>query len=259
MIAILRHQLARYRGQILGWGIAMFLLGAMMISFYGTIKEQSAQLEQLIQSYPPEMMAFFGGDFEGFTTPSGYLSAELFALLPVILGVFAVLIGSGLLVSDEENGTLDLIAAHPISRTTLFAGRVLAFITATAAILIIAWLGLVLTGTATNFEATWLELARPFLSLLGILLVFGTLALLLSMLLPSRRMAAMAAGVLLIASYFITSLARINEELEPIARLSPLTYYQSGDAMLGLKLDWLAGLLIVAALFTLLAWRLFDR
>jgi ABC-2 type transport system permease protein len=237
----------------------MFLLSAMMMMFYPVIRDQSAELQRLVESYPPEMMAFFGGDFSDFATPSGYLSAELFSLLPVILGVFIVLLGSGLLASDEENGTLDLIAAHPISRTGLFVGRVMAFVIATTAILLLAWLGLVVMGAATDFEATWLELARPFASLLAVLLLFGTLSLLLSMILPSRRLAAMVAGLVLVASYFVTSLANIVPELETAANLSPLTYYQGGDAMLGLDLNWLVGLFVIAALLTLLAWWRFER
>jgi hypothetical protein len=102
-------------------------------------------------------------------------------------------------------------------------------------------------------------LLLPFVSLLGVLLFYGTLALLFSMLLPARRLAAMAAGMLLAASYFLTALAQINSGLKPIAHFSPLEYYQSGYAIQGLKLTWLGGLLAASALFTVLAgWR-FER
>jgi ABC-2 type transport system permease protein len=89
--------------------------------------------------------------------------------------------------------------------------------------------------------------------------VFGMLALLLSLLLPSRRLAATAAGLGLVASFFITSLARINEDLETLAKLSPLNYYQGGQAITQLNLEWLGGLLAVALALTLLAWWRFER
>ncbi len=54
-----------------------------------------------------------------------------FSLLPVIVGIFALIAGSGLIASDEESGRLDLILAHPPSRTALFWGRLLAFVGAT--------------------------------------------------------------------------------------------------------------------------------
>ncbi|HEX8684746.1 MAG TPA: ABC transporter permease subunit [Ardenticatenaceae bacterium] len=258
MLTIFRYSLARFRGQIIGWGLGIFLLGLFLLPFYETIVEQQDQFQELLENYPPAMMAFFG-DLSEMATPHGYLGAEYFALMPVILGIFAVLAGSGLLVSDEEKGTLDLILAHPISRTALFAGRVLAFVAATILMFFVGWLGLVLPTLWVNFDASWGEIALPFVSLLGVILVFGTMALLLSMVLPSRGLAAMLSGILVVLSYFITSLARIDDRLGALARLSPLNYYQSGDAMLGLNGSWLVGLLAVAALFTLAAWWLFQR
>jgi ABC-2 type transport system permease protein len=92
-----------------------------------------------------------------------------------------------------------------------------------------------------------------------VLLFFGSLALLLSLLLPSRRLAAMTAGMVLLASYFLTTLARLDRGLETVARLSPTHYYQSGEAIRGLNGPWFGGLLAVAGLFAVLAWWRFQR
>jgi len=261
MRTIFRYTLSRFRGQILGWGIAILLLGLMLMWFYPSIAEQQENFEQLLEIYPEEMTAFFG-DLSTMVTPEGFLSVEYFSYMPLILGIFAVLMGSGLLVSDEENGTLDLVLAHPVSRTALFFGRLLAFVLATLAILAISWLGLVLGIVMSGWISLapgWGEMALPFLSLLAMLLLFGALALLLSMLLPSRRLAAMMAGLVLVASFFITGLAHIIEDLEKVAKFSPLNYYQSGEAMSGLNYEWFGGLVAFAVLFALLAWWRFLR
>ena len=103
------------------------------------------------------------------------------------------------------------------------------------------------------------KLLLAFVSLLVEIMLFGTIVILLSLLLPSRRVAAMIAGLILVASFFITGLAEIISDLEGAARFSPLTYYQSTDAMHGLKFDWLAGLLGVAIVCILSSWWLFQR
>lgn len=258
MTTIFRYTLSRFRGQILGWGIAILLLGLMLMWFYPSIAEQQENFEQLLEIYPDEITAFFG-DLSTMVTPEGFLSVEYFSWMPLILGIFAVLMGSGLLVSDEENGTLDLVLAHPVSRTALFFGRLLAFVVATLAILAISWLGLVLGTVATSLDLGWSQMALPFLSVLAMLLLFGALALLLSMLLPSRRLAAMTAGLVLVGSFFITGLAHIIEDLETVAKFSPHNYYQSGEAMNGLNQEWFWGLVAFAGLFALLAWWRFSR
>jgi hypothetical protein len=103
------------------------------------------------------------------------------------------------------------------------------------------------------------EMAQPFFSLLGVLLFVGVLAFLLSLLLPSRRMAAMTTGLLLIGNFFLVGLARIDASLEPIAKVSPLYHYQGGEAINGLNVTWVIGLLAGAALFAILAWWRFQQ
>ena len=258
MKAIFRYRLARFRGQILGWGIGLALMGLLLVQIYGTVAAQQDQFEQLLQSYPEDMMAFFGG-FDEFTSPSGYLGIEFFSYMPLILGIFGVLMGSGLLSSDEEAGRLDLIMAYPISRTALFLGRALAFVVATLAILALSWAGIAVPSTWSALDVGWLALAWPFLSLFAVIILFGALALFLSQWLPSRRMSAMATGLLLVASFFIIGFARLNTDLEPFAKLSPLYYYQGGEALEGLNLSWFLGLLAVSLLFGVLAWWRFQR
>lgn len=258
MMTIFRYTLRRFRGQILGWGIALALVGVLLVSMYDMIAAAQEQFEDLLETYPPELTAFMG-DISSFATPEGFLSIEFFSFMPLILGIFGVLMGSGLLVSDEENGRLDLIMAHPVSRTALFLGRLLAFVAATVAILAIAWLGLIVSMNWSSMDIGWGRIWLPLLSLLAELLLFGTISLLMSIVLPSRRMAATTGGLLLVASFFITGLAKINENLEPVAKLSPLNYYQTQDAFQGLNGAWLAGLLGSALVFAALAWWRFQR
>jgi ABC-2 type transport system permease protein len=261
MLTVFRYALERFKGQIIGWGLAMFLLGLVSVPFYDSIVGQADQMLQLLNSFPPELMALFG-DFSAssIVTPEGYLGLQYFDFMaPLILGIFATLMGSGLLASDEENGRLDLVLAHPVSRTALFAGRLLAFVAATLIILALSWLGIVIPMGATSMGLTWGEVALPFASLLAVLLFFGALALALSMLLPSRRLAAMLASFVLVAGYFVVALGRISPDLETAVKFSPLNYYQSARALNGLNVGWLAGLLGVAAIWAGLAWWRFER
>jgi ABC-2 type transport system permease protein len=261
MTAIFLNAFSRSRGAILGWGLSLALLGAYLMPFYDTLAKQQESLKQLLSSYPPELMAFFGdtSNMSALFTPEGYLGFEFFSYMPLILGIYAVLVCSGILAGDEENGTLDLVLAHPVSRAALFFGRVLAFVAATVSILALTWLGLFVGKNWSSVEFSGVELARPFVSLCAVVLLFGAMALALSLLLPARRLAAMVAGLFLVASFFVTSLARIDATLEKIAQLSPLNYYQSGQAILGLNGDWIAGLLATAGLFVLIAWWRFER
>lgn len=257
MPAEFKHSLRRLRGQIIGWSIGLTLYGLMMISLYDTLQGIEG-LAEIIASYPPELMAFFG-DMAAIVTPAGYLDIYYFSYMTLIIGIFAIGAGAGLLVGDEEKGILDLVLAHPISRTALFWGRLLGLVTATIIILLIGWLSWAIPAGGTGLNVTRLQLLQPFLPLLAVLLLFAALALLLSMLLPSARLAGMVTGALLVANFLLAALAQLNEELESVVRLTPLYYYQGGSAIHGIEWEWLAGLLLVAALFAVAAWALFQR
>ncbi|HEX9028279.1 MAG TPA: ABC transporter permease subunit [Anaerolineales bacterium] len=258
MAAIFRNYLSRYLGQILGWGLSLALIGGYLVTFYDTFAKQSSIFVEAIKGYPPELLAFFG-NMDKIYTPGGFLDTEFFSYMPIILGVFALLAGGSLLVGDEEKGILDLVLAYPVSRLSLFVGRLAGFLVSLLGILFITWVGFVIMLSKSTMKVSPAELTLPLISLFVLMVFFGTFALLLSMLLPSARLAATVSGLVLVAGFFISSLARVDDKLKEIARFSPLNYYQGGMAVAGLDWKWFGGLLGFALLFILLAWLRFAR
>ncbi|MBN2149667.1 MAG: ABC transporter permease subunit [Anaerolineales bacterium] len=255
----LRYTFTGLRGQTLGWGLGFALYGLMIVPMYGMISQQQDQLQQMIASYPPEFLAFFGGDANSLITPAGFLKMYAFSMMPVIIGIFAVIAGSGLIASDEEHGRLDLIIAHPVGRSAFFWGRLLGLLAASLSIMFLGWLGfcLLLGGSSLGFN--WGEMAVPFLSLLAQILVYASLALLLSMFLPSRNLAAMLSGVVMVSSYMVSSLAFMDERMAAAAKLMPYHYFQPVLSFADLDLGWLLALLAASALMCLVAWLRFTR
>jgi ABC-2 type transport system permease protein len=259
MWAEFKHALRRLRGRVIGWSIGVGLYSLMMLFMYDAVLEIMG-IEELLAAYPPEMMAFIGvTDIFAIMTPPGYLDAYFFGYMTVIIGIFIVGAGASMLVGDEERGILDLVLAHPISRTALFASRALALATATAIILLVNWLCWAIPSGQTQLDLTWGQFLLPFIPLLAQLLLFGALALLLSFLLPSARLASMISGALLVGNYLLMGLYRLNDNLEPFVKLTPLYYYQGGQATGGLNWSWLAGIMTVTLLLAAGAWFLFQQ
>jgi len=259
MFAEYKQTLRRLRGLMLGWGIGVALYGLMMVSLFSSISEIEG-LQDLMNSYPEQLMAFFGGaEFLAITTPRGYLSTYFYSYMPIILGIFATGACSGLLVRDEEGGVLDLILAHPISRTKLFWGRLLGFLTVTLVILLASWLSWLIPSGRSGMDLTWLEFLLPLVPLLVQMLLWGMLALLLSMLLPSGRMASAVTAGLLVGNFLINGLANTNDDLSALVKFTPLYYHQGADAIDGVNWQWAGILVAVAILFSLLAWYLFVK
>jgi ABC-2 type transport system permease protein len=258
MFTVIRYSLRSSRGAVIGWGIGLAVLAIMMGSLFDMIASSGDLMEAYVEALP-EFAELF--DFGAMNTPIGWLDVEYFSFVPLIIGLFATGVGASLLARDEEGGTLDLILAHPVSRTGLFWGRFLASTLVIIILLLISWASLLLSMTwSKNFTIPAFDLLLPFVSLFGILMFFMTLALLFSMLLPARSMASMIAGMLVVASFFITLLSGVVEELERAADFSPLTYLETATAIEnGLNLTWFGVFIAIALVLALLSWLLFQR
>jgi len=256
-----KHSIIRSRWQIIGWGLIMGFYGAYMVSFYDNLLGMQDQFMELIANYPPELLAALGvSSPEELFSVGGYLNTYVFSYMPLIVGVLAILAGSGLLASDEEDGVLDLIMGHPVSRVRLFIGRLLAFVATLTAVAVLLWAGLAIGTLTVELDLSMINLMWPSLSLLAALLFFGTFSVMASMLLPSRKIAAMAAGGLLAASFLLTMFGNLDPTLSAIADISPLSYYQGGGAIEGVEWTWLAGQLLISIVFAVIAlWRFQKR
>lgn len=257
MFAEFKHTLGRFRGRIWGWGIGLGLYSLVLVYFYEMFIK-SSQLPALLASYPQDLLAFFG-EMMSAAKPVGYIDTYYYLYMTLILGIFAVSAGAALLVEDEEHGILDLVLAHPISRSALFCGRWLAFAVATVAILLLGWVGWLPFAQRVGLNLTPWQFWLPNVPLLAEMLLFCSLGVLLSVALPSSRMAGSVAGTLLAANWLLRGLAAMNRDLQSVMKWTPLHFYQGGKAAEGLNGSWLAVLLGATLLLTLIAMVLFQR
>jgi len=256
MFTELWYELGRLRGRIIGWGIGLAVYALMMVLLYPNVV--AMDFAAYLEAFPEEMLAFFPGITQ-IGTPVGYLDTYYYNYMTVIAGILAVGVGAGLLVRQEEAGILDLILAHPVSRSALFWGRYLAMLICLAIVLLAGQVAWMIPPQSADLGLSWQEFTRPALPLLAELALFGSLALLLSMLLPSARMAGGLVGALLVANFLLVGMANLNADLERIVAYTPLHFYQGGFAVEGVNWGWLGGLMGAALVMAVIAWLLFLR
>jgi ABC-2 type transport system permease protein len=256
MLNLLKHELRSRWGAIVGWGIGLFLFGAMYTSIFPEMAEEMAGLADLsiYQAMGIEM-----GTFEGF------IGSTVVLFVPILLGIYVTMASTQTLAGEEDSGTLELVLAMPLHRWQIVSMKALALAVSTLLILVIAGLGnaLVLQG----IKATWDVNVTPtqlFVAVLNgwpITLAFAMMGLFLGAFLPSRRTAALAMTVIFIASYFGENMAAMVESLDAIKPFSLFTYFDSSTTIFseGVQGGDVALLLGVALIFFLLALLSFER
>lgn len=254
------HEMRSRRTAILGWGLGIALFGILIIMIFPDFEPQLAgfNLDE-IELY--QIM----GDFGDFASFKGFVSVEMFTFIPILLGIYAIINGTGTLAGEEDNGTLEPLMALPIPRWQLVATKALALGLALLVILLIISAGEVIAFSAlppdTNVgEVEALDLVVATLAIWPLIMVFATLSLFLGAFMPTRRLAATVATIVLIATYLANNLVHQVNILETIQPLFPFKYY-SGQSVLesGVATGDLLFLLGAMAFFFVLALVSFQR
>jgi ABC-2 type transport system permease protein len=242
------------RWQIAGFGAALASMAAMIVLLWPAYRDQLALIE-----IPPALQALLGNDLS-IATPAGFINAEYFSWIPVLLIVYAITQGTGAIAGEEASGTVELLLAQPLRRSALVLARTLATACGMVMIVLMGWLGFVLTLPFVDMDVAASDLLAGCLNMLPIGAFFFALSLWLGAVAPSRAYAAAVATAVVTFAYFADSLAAGVEEISWVRYASPYYYFGRGLAVVE-GIDWAhaAVLLGLSALFFAGAVRSFDR
>jgi beta-exotoxin I transport system permease protein len=100
MSPLLRVSLWAQRRAMVGWAIGLAVVAAIYAAVYPSIQQSAGDLNAYLEKMPEAFKNVVG---ENYTSPAGYLRAELFAVLgPILFLVYAVGAGGRAIASEEE-------------------------------------------------------------------------------------------------------------------------------------------------------------
>ncbi len=234
MIPIIKWEIARRKFYLLWWCVGMAALVIILLLIYPSIHHQAVQLNHVLKQLPQSVRDLRGGESD-LTTPAGYLNAELFYItLPLLLIIMAVGLGGSLLSKDEQDHTLELLLARPVSRSGVLAGK------AISGILLICIAGAVATLTAVILaRVAGMDIGSRYVLLAGICTtvfatMFGAIAYALSAAsIVSRRLGVAIAVIASFGGYLLQSLSSVSDYIKTPAQWLPYHYFMPQDMLKG--------------------------
>ncbi|MCK9487401.1 MAG: ABC transporter permease subunit [Dehalococcoidia bacterium] len=242
--SLVRRSLVDLRWHIAWYGVGLAIYAALMVLLYPTFEEFLRDVE-----YPEGFLDFFGGAGANLSTPEGFITTEYFSIAPVIMIIYAVVSGTGMLAGDEGRGTLEILLAQPISRFRLFASRVAALLLGAVLIGLVNTLGWLLSVPFVDVGDTLGlgDLVFATFAALPVVTFFGALAMLLGAIAPSRGTAAGILAALVIVTYLLASFSQTIEALEWTRNVNPYWYSDGARALTEGVVWWHQGLLLGGA------------
>lgn len=210
-----------WRG-LIGWTLGVAAVLMMYLPLFPSIGG-NGQMQQIIESLPPELVNALGYDQIG--TGAGYAQGTFYGLIGfLLLTIAAIGWGAGAVAGAEESGRLELDLAHGV-------GRIPYALESAAALLIrLLWLGafagvivLALNDSAT-LDIEPVRIIDATIVLLGLTMLSGSLALFVGAV-TGRRAYGVAAGAgIAVAGYAFNAIANQVEDAEWLRLLSPYSW-----------------------------------
>ena len=229
MSALLAVSIRTQRRAAIGWGIGLAAVATMYAAFYPSITEGAAQLQSYMDNLPEAIRNLIGVDY---TSPAGYLRAELFALLgPILFLVYAVGAGARAVAGEEETRSLDLLLSTPLTRTQIVRDKAVALLVAMSGLAAFLFVVVVVIGRPFDLTVPVGNVAAACVMLLLLGLAFASLALAVGCATGRKSWAYGVTGVVAVATYILNVLAPTVSALAWTRPASPFRWYLEPDPL----------------------------
>lgn len=251
---LFRKTLRDVRTSTIAVAITNFAMAFVLILLYPEYRDSLADFDA------SGMYEGFLGEAGSITSPEGFLSAEFFSWIPLLLITVAIIGGTGAFAGEEGAGTLDFLLAQPISRRRLVVEKAAALSLAVAIAALASFPGFLLGRVFVEFDLGLLRVFEAVVNMLPVTLLFLALALWGSAAFPGRGAAAMLSIGVVVVMYFLNTIGAAVDLLDTPRKITPF-YWSDGSHVLIHGFDPLraGGLLAVAAIFFVLAVASFER
>src|SRR4051812_6415451 len=138
---------------IIGWGLGLGLLLLVGASQYAQLLGpagparggQAAQMSQLLQSF-----SLLVGEIVPVTTLGGVVTLRGVGFVPVMLSLWAIVVGVSLIRGEEERGALEVLLTTPHSRLAVFGQKAAALGLGLLVVTVLQGVGLALGAVSAN-------------------------------------------------------------------------------------------------------------
>lgn len=234
MKAIIRWTLHQRRAYTFWWTFGVTTFVAVQLAFYPSFKGQFDSLNKTLSQLPAGVKGLIG-DSGNYFSAETYLNSRVFYLVvPLLLVILMIGVGSSLLAREERSGTLELLLSRPISRAKLLAGKAVSGLVITGTVAFVSLVACIGLSKAVGIPNSVAEISAAMLLTFMLCLVYGSFAFMLSAL--GGKIAGYAVGLttfIFATGYVLAGLESAVTWLAGPAKMFPYHYFDPQQMLLG--------------------------
>jgi len=258
MRPLIRVSLSAQRRSLIGWGIGLAAIALVYAAVYPSIKQSAADLDKYMQNLPDALRSIIGTNY---TSPAGYLRAELFSLLgPVLLLVYGIGAGGKAIAGEEEARSLDLLLTTPIPRGRVVVDKAITLALTVLALAALVFVVVIALGPPFGLDVAIANVAAMCVMFFLLGLAFAWFALAVGCATGRRTWASAVAGGVAVVTYVLNAIAPTISGLSWAQAFSPFRWYLEPDPLVtGIHVENVLVLAAIAVVCLVVAVWTFRR
>ena len=244
------------------WTIVLIAVYLLVYLMYPSIIKSGniEQIDEMMKLFPDEILKAFNMDISSLDSAYGWLKSEGFIFILLITGCYASIMGSNILLKEENDKTIEYISMLPISRTKILNSKVLAslfyIIGMIFFITIFNLVSLKISGPLDVKEFLLISITPLFSSI-----VFFFISLFVSMYThKTKKMLGFSLAIVFI-SYILTTVASLSESVEFLKYASVFTLCDVRNVMINktIKLSNIVVCFVLSIILYLLSKNKYNK
>ena len=108
----------------LGILVGMFLFVYILYPFLIT-DETMKEMDEMMKIFPEEVMKAFNMDMTSISTAYGWFKSEGFMYVLLIIGFYSSILGSSIVLKEENDQTIEYLGSLPITRNKILMNKII--------------------------------------------------------------------------------------------------------------------------------------
>jgi len=216
------------------------LIGLFLIVFlvYPSIMNSGnmEQIDEMMTLFPPEILKAFNMDIASIDTAFGWLKTEGFVFVLLITGIYSAILGSNILLKEENDKTIEYLNSVPVTRGKIVCSKILCGIIYIVLMIvtlgIFNYVGLSISGDFDKKLYTLLSITPIFSSIV----IFVLCMFLSTFTHKTKKTLGVSLGIVFV-SYFLQVISEMSESVEALKYLSVFTLADTRNVIVDIAIN----------------------
>ncbi len=206
------------------WFLLIIGIFSVVFLIYPSIasSENIKMMDEMLKIFPEEILAAFNMDISSLDSAFGWLKSEGFVFILLLTSCYAGIVGSNIILKEENDKTIEYLTSLPITRTKIVLTKTLVgliyIISLILGIGIFNYIALSLSGDFNQKQFLLLSITPVLPSIV----IYFLCMLISTFTHKSKKMLGMTLGIVF-GSYILYMLSTIAEETEFLKYISVFT------------------------------------